>query len=524
MKWMSLTALSMALCLAALPVLFSREETAVQPVSQMEMQQEIKPVTVKQKQQAAPMENSSADQPEPFRILDRSTGKVQTVPVQVYVTGALCSEMPATFHKEALKAQAVSAHTWALYCQKQARQNGQPYDFSADPSRWQGYVTEQQARERFGSYFDEYWGRVSQAAQSVDRQILVDSSGQPIVAAYHAISAGKTEPAQNVWGNELPCLTAVDSAGDRHAPGYEKTTTIPIEQLRQKLEQTGKVQTVPVQVYVTGALCSEMPATFHKEALKAQAVSAHTWALYCQKQARQNGQPYDFSADPSRWQGYVTEQQARERFGSYFDEYWGRVSQAAQSVDRQILVDSSGQPIVAAYHAISAGKTEPAQNVWGNELPCLTAVDSAGDRHAPGYEKTTTIPIEQLRQKLEQKLEQQDIWLSDDPAQWLAVLERSDSGYVTRMQVGESQQSGLWLRELLGLRSSDFVRELLGLRSSDFDWEIQDGNFVFTTRGYGHGVGLSQYGADYLARQGKNYREILAHYYTGAVLQERSDF
>ena len=110
-------------------------------------------------------------------------------------------------------------------------------DFSADPSRWQGYVTEQQARERFGSYFDEYWGRVSQAAQSVDGQILVDSRGQPIVAAYHAISAGKTEPAQNVWGNELPCLTAVDSAGDRHAPGYEKTTAIPIEQLRQKLEQ-----------------------------------------------------------------------------------------------------------------------------------------------------------------------------------------------------------------------------------------------------------------------------------------------
>ena len=94
MKWMSLTALSLALCLAALPVLFSREETAVQPVTQMEMQQEMKPVTVQQTQQAAPMENSSADQPEPFRILDRSTGKVETVPVQVYVTGALCSFLP----------------------------------------------------------------------------------------------------------------------------------------------------------------------------------------------------------------------------------------------------------------------------------------------------------------------------------------------------------------------------------------------------------------------------------------------
>lgn len=344
MKWMSLTALSLALCLAALPVLFSRRETAVQPVTQMEMQQEMKPVTVQQTQQAAPMENSSDDQPEPFRILDRSTGKVQTVPVQVYVTGALCSEMPATFHREALKAQAVSAHTWALYCQKQARQSGQAYDFSADPSHWQGYVTEQQAKERFGSYFDEYWGRVSQAAQSVAGQILVDDSRQPIVAAYHAISAGKTEPAQNVWGNALPYLIAVDSAGDRHAPGYEKTTAIPAEQLGQKLE------------------------------------------------------------------------------------------------------------------------------------------------------------------------EELNIRLPDDPAQWLSVLERSESGYVTRIQAGESQQSGLWLRELLGLRSSDF------------DWEIRDGNFVFTTRGYGHGVGLSQYGADYLARQGKNYREILSHYYTGAVLQQRADF
>lgn len=94
MKWMSLTALHWRCVWQRCPVLFSRRETAVQPVTQMEMQQEMKPVTVQQTQQAAPMENSSDDQPEPFRILDRSTGKVQTVPVQVYVTGALCSEMP----------------------------------------------------------------------------------------------------------------------------------------------------------------------------------------------------------------------------------------------------------------------------------------------------------------------------------------------------------------------------------------------------------------------------------------------
>lgn len=272
---------------------------------------------------------------------------------------------------------------------------------------------------------------------------------------------------------------------------------------------TGEIEEVPVEEYVVGALCSEMPATFHTEALKAQAVSAHTWALYCQRQARESSQPYDFSADPLNWQGYVTEEQARERFGDYFDQYWGRVKNAAQAVWQEIVVDEAGEPIVAAYHAISSGRTESAENVWGNPLSYLVPVDSAGDIHAPGYEESVSFTAEEL-QPLLQAAEPAPA-LSDDPSQWLSVLERSGSGYVTLVRVGDRSISGIELRELLGLRSSDF------------DFALQDGTFTFTTLGYGHGVGLSQYGADYLARQGSDYRAILEHYYTGASVVEREE-
>lgn len=271
---------------------------------------------------------------------------------------------------------------------------------------------------------------------------------------------------------------------------------------------TGAIERVEVRDYVLGALCAEMPPVFDSEALKAQAVSAHTWALYCQNSARSAGKEFDFSADPSHWQGYVTEEQVRERFGDSFEQYWGKLSRAAESVWQEIVVDSEQQPIVAAYHAISSGRTESAENVWGNPLPYLTPVDSKGDIHAQGYEKTVFFSQEELRAKL--SLAQPAPKLEGDPGGWIAVLERSPSGYVTLVQVGDQQMSGIELRELLGLRSSDF------------ELSEQEEGITITTCGYGHGVGLSQYGADYLARQGMDYREILEHYYPGAVVVERA--
>ena len=270
---------------------------------------------------------------------------------------------------------------------------------------------------------------------------------------------------------------------------------------------TGQVQQVPVKEFVRGAVCAEMPATFHPEALKAQAVCAHTWACYQQRLQQTSPDPQlqgaDFSADPQNWEGYVTEEQARERFGEHFEEYWDAITQAADAVTDQILTDG-GEPIPAAYHAISAGTTESAENVWGNAVDCLSPVDSSWDEMAPGYAGTATFTAQQLQQQIP-ALEG-----LEDPEGWFTILERSDSGYVTRMTVGEEEWTGLQFRQALGLRSS----------ALDIAWEGE--TCTITTRGYGHGVGLSQYGADYLGRQGTSWQEILHHYYPGAVLEAAS--
>lgn len=159
---------------------------------------------------------------------------------------------------------------------------------------------------------------------------------------------------------------------------------------------------------------------------------------------------------------------------------------------------------MAAYHSMSSGTTEDASNVWTGSEPYLVPVESFGDTLAPDYETTERFPVQEVAEKLQNAWP--DISLGEDPAGWLKVTERSEGGYVTGMTAGDRAIHGKELRSLLGLRSSDFTVACDGA------------SFTFTVRGYGHGVGLSQYGADYLARQGATFDEILAHYYPGATL------
>ncbi len=285
------------------------------------------------------------------------------------------------------------------------------------------------------------------------------------------------------------------------------STGLSIRSFLIKNASSGNIDTVPMEEFVLGAVCSEMPATFHLEALKAQAVSARTWAVY--QQLWQEKHPdealngADFQSDPYNWKGYVTEAQARERFGELFDEYWSVLTQAVKETEGQILCVNE-QPIAAAYHAISAGKTESAENVWGSPVSYLQPVDSRGDELAPGFEETVTITEQEL------KTIYSAAEFSGEAASWLEILERSESGYVTKIRVGNIERKGL-----------DF-RTTLGLRSSNFNISYDEQGFHITTKGYGHGAGLSQYGADFMARQGSSYEEILYHYYQGAKLQNLS--
>ena len=250
-----------------------------------------------------------------------------------------------------------------------------------------------------------------------------------------------------------------------------------------------------------GALAAEMPPTFHPEAMKAQAVAAHTYALACK--AQNTGKAYDLTADPQNWRSYTTEQVFRERYGSYADAYWKAICSAADPVAAYLLT-WEGEPIVAAYHSMSSGVTEDASNVWQGGKPYLVPVESTGDPLAPDYETQTFFPVEQVAQAVRSTCPSAQ--LDGDPSGWFEITERSEGGYVTGLLAGGQNLSGTRLRSLLGLRSADF------------DISCDGTQFCFTVRGYGHGVGLSQYGADYMARQGATFDEILLHYYTGATL------
>lgn len=271
---------------------------------------------------------------------------------------------------------------------------------------------------------------------------------------------------------------------------------------------TGKVARLDARDYVIGALASEMPATFHAEALAAQAVAAHTWALYCAAWQAEHPDPLlkgaDFDADPSHDEGYITEARARERYGESFDLYWPKLRAAADyALDRALTYD--GRPILAAYHSTSAGTTESADNVWTASIPYLTPVESEGDRLAPDYEVREAFSRDELRGLLRRRFPEAVLEDGEEET-WLVPLERSRGGYVTAVSVGGQEAHG---KE---------VRGALSLRSSCFTVEYADGAFTIETAGYGHGVGLSQYGADFMARQGSDCEAILSHYYPGAAL------
>lgn len=272
---------------------------------------------------------------------------------------------------------------------------------------------------------------------------------------------------------------------------------------------TGKVEEVPVRDYVIGAVCAEMPASFEEEALKAQAVAAHTYAE--RQRIRERSSPSaelggaDFSNDTSRYQGYFDDAKIRYYFGENYDEYYAKISAAADAV-LPYIVTYEDEPIIAAFHSMSAGTTESAENAWGAAVDYLVPVDSSYDKLAPKYEEQVRIGRDFLKTRLEKTFE--GIALGEDMTKWLTIAEISDSGTVLTLRAGDRIVTG------------NDIREALGLRSADFDISYEGDEVVITTRGYGHGVGMSQYGANAMAAAGSTWQEIIAHYYPNCRIEK----
>ena len=289
----------------------------------------------------------------------------------------------------------------------------------------------------------------------------------------------------------------------------QTNNTIPTFQLLD--HKTGKVSEISQTDYIKGVVAAEMPISFEPEALKAQAVAAHTYALRRYYQQLKTPSPdlkgAQLSTDPSICQAFSSQEELKQRWGDDYETNWNKISQAVDEVAEQIITYDN-QPIVAAYHSLSGGTTEAAKSVWGQDVPYLQPVDSSTDIQQPNYENTVTIDEKEVKQTLKEHLKAE---LPEDPNQWFAVVSKTSSGSVDQVKVGNTETTGLE------------IRSIFGLKSSNFEISYQDGKFQFTTKGYGHGVGMSQYGANELAKQGKTWQDIINHYYSNITLTNIND-
>ncbi len=278
------------------------------------------------------------------------------------------------------------------------------------------------------------------------------------------------------------------------------------EAVKVFMSQDDLVLTVTVQEYLVGVLAAEMPPAYHEQALKAQAVAAYTYLLY--KRAEQESKPdaalkgAHLTNDSSTHQGYLTEEERKEKWGDKADSYEKKLRDAVDDVSGKVIV-CDGEPIIAAFHANNNGVTHSAKTVWGNDVPYLQSVTSVGDKLSPDCVKTVAITPQQFSSAVSSL---KGCELSGEAKNWVGKIKTDSHGYVESVEIGGTEYTGMALRDAAGLRSAVFT------------YEFKDGNLHFTTEGYGHGVGMSQYGADYMARQGSTWEEILKHYYKGVEI------
>ena len=257
--------------------------------------------------------------------------------------------------------------------------------------------------------------------------------------------------------------------------------------------------------YLTGVVRGEMPASFEMEALRAQAAAERSYVYYQLAAGRKDAHPdADFCTDHTCCSAYLSETAAREKWGGDFAPWNTRVEQAVSDTDGQVVL-YNGRPILAVFHSSSAGRTAAAGDVWSGDLPYLVSVDSPeGEETVPNYYSTVTFTAAEAKEKL--LAAHPELKLSGTPDRWFGAAAENGSGRVETVSVGGTDIEGTELRRIFGLRSACFTV------AADSE------SVTFRVTGYGHGVGMSQYGANQLAREGKTWQEILEWYYTGATV------
>lgn len=319
--------------------------------------------------------------------------------------------------------------------------------------------------------------------------IVVDSKSDTVV---NNVSSNTS----NIVNNE----SASEPTSNTTASESINTVSEPevVEQVQEEVDNNiyvsvrrsdGRVVSLELEDYVTGVVGAEMPALFSSEALKAQAVIARTYAL----KANSMGQVL---SDNESTQSYKDNGELASLWGGNYSSYYSKIKDAVNST-KGVYLTYNGNYIEAVYHSTSNGRTEDSSNVWGNYYPYLVSVDSVYDNTNPSFSISKSFSYSDLSSKL---------GIGVNSSSEFNILGYTSGGRVSSISIDGNQFSGV------------SFRSMLGLRSADFDIVKNDDGVVITTRGYGHGVGMSQYGANGMGKAGYSYQDILLHYYPGVSL------
>ncbi|WHH57589.1 stage II sporulation protein D [Petroclostridium sp. X23] len=271
------------------------------------------------------------------------------------------------------------------------------------------------------------------------------------------------------------------------------------------IEQEDKVVEMDFNEYLKGVVAAEMPASFNIEALKAQAVVARTYFFHRYLNHKNNNtvipehKGADICTNPAHCKAWISKEDAMNKWAILSaQKYWDKISKAVdETVDLIVTYDS--EPIDAVFHSTSSGMTENSEEVWTNTIPYLRSVDSDGEELSPKYTSVVQVPLSEFKSKLSNN--KPEIVFKNDNKTWIEKIEKTEAGSIKNITIGGCEFKGTEIRSIFALNSAHFTIE------------FGDDTVIFNVSGNGHGVGMSQYGANYLADQGKTYDQILTHYY-----------
>ena len=300
--------------------------------------------------------------------------------------------------------------------------------------------------------------------------------------------------------NQIEQVSNIEENNEEAQYEYSKYNTIKLLH-----NSTGEIEELNLDEYLLGVVSAEMPASYDIEALKAQAVVARTYTIYTIMHNGTKHERADICDNSNCCQAWISKEDRLNRWEeSEKETNWAKIEEAVNDTKGKI-VTYSGEPINAFFHSNSGGTTEVPINVWGGSgYPYLQVVATSGEENYSQYLSTVELTKEEVLNKLKEKHDEAEIdWTVDEP---IKILEYTDSGRVRTVRVGNINLSGVEARSIFGLKSANFITQIDGEK------------VVFAVKAYGHGVGLSQTGSDSLAKQGKNYEEIIKHFYQGVEI------